>query len=77
METIKAVTSKLKAAAWADLWIPTHMMHDAETDDQLAWLLLEHVHQHRGTKLQVRHARSAKPTATPYAKPTAARGMGS
>ena len=27
-----------------ELWIPTHMIHDAEVDDQLAWLLLQHVH---------------------------------
>lgn len=27
-----------------NLWIPTHMIHDAESDDNLAWLLLKYVH---------------------------------
>ena len=26
-----------------NLWIPTHLVHDAETDDSLTWLMLEHV----------------------------------
>lgn len=35
------------------LWVPTHLVHDAETDDQLCWLILEYVHRHLGTQLHV------------------------
>ena len=52
-DVIEAVTGKLRAGRWDELWIPTEMIHDAETDDQLAWLLLRHVHNCRGTQLQV------------------------
>merc|ERR1712096_314443 len=36
-------------------WIPTHYIQDAESDDFLAWLLLERVHKLKGTgtRLQV------------------------
>ena len=26
-----------------NIWVPTHLVHDAESDDTLAWLMLEHV----------------------------------
>ena len=26
-----------------NIWVPTHLVHDAESDDTLSWLLLEHV----------------------------------
>jgi hypothetical protein len=37
----------------AGLWIPTHMVHDAESDDALSWLLLEHLNRLQGKKLEV------------------------
>ena len=52
-DVIEKVTGKLRARDWAGLWIPSEMVHDAETDDQLAWLLLRHIHNCRGTTLQV------------------------
>lgn len=27
------------------LWIPTHLVHDGESDDSLTWLMLEHIHR--------------------------------
>merc|ERR1719188_1153052 len=33
------------------LWLPTHFFHDAETDDILCWLILEHLHRRAGTHL--------------------------
>ena len=44
---LKEVVGKLRANDLTDIWIPTHMIHDAETDDMLAWLLLTHVHRLR------------------------------
>ena len=42
---LEEVVGKLRANDLTDIWIPTHMIHDAETDDMLAWLLLTHVHR--------------------------------
>jgi len=36
-----------------DLWIPTHFIHDAETDDTLTWLILEYLHRRLGTSMKV------------------------
>lgn len=36
-----------------ELWLPTHLAHDAETDDCLCWLLLTRLHQMQGTELEV------------------------
>eukprot|EP00035_Acanthoeca_spectabilis_P028313 m.470056 g.470056 ORF g.470056 m.470056 type:complete len:371 (+) comp29361_c0_seq1:179-1291(+) len=35
------------------LWIPTHLVHDAESDDIMTLVLLEHFHRRRSTELQV------------------------
>ena len=51
-EAIDTVKAKLAAKQFDDLWIPTDMIHDAEFDDQLAWLLLRYVHKQKGTTLR-------------------------
>ena len=53
VNVIENVTSKIRAGDWLDLWVPSAMVHDAERDDILAWLLLRHIHQCRGTELAV------------------------
>ena len=35
-------------------WVPSHLMHDCENDDMLAWLLLLYIHKKRGTTLRKR-----------------------
>merc|ERR1712113_1163132 len=35
VEIISSVTQKVKAKDFSGLWVPTHMIHDAEVDDQL------------------------------------------
>eukprot|EP00966_Prymnesium_polylepis_P208392 4827608-Prymnesium_polylepis.1 len=52
-QVIDTTGRKILAGDFTDLWIPTHVVHDAETDDMLSWLLLEHVHLQLGTELQV------------------------
>ena len=44
---------KLKNNQISDLWVPSHLVHDSETDDMLAWLLLDYIHSLRGTQLSV------------------------
>ena len=53
VEVIESVVEKLRERKWSDLWIPTEVVHDAENDDILAWLLLRHVHKCRGTNVEV------------------------
>jgi hypothetical protein len=36
-----------------NVWIPTHLSHDAESDDSLSWLLLEYIHRLHGSQLEV------------------------
>jgi len=52
-EVITMTGEKIVAGNFADLWIPTHFVQDAETDDLLSWLVLEHVHKKLKTELQV------------------------
>eukprot|EP00966_Prymnesium_polylepis_P167095 3862595-Prymnesium_polylepis.2 len=49
VDTVREVCNKVKNEEFNDLWIPDHMVHDAETDDILAWLLLKHVHRRQET----------------------------
>jgi hypothetical protein len=42
-------TQKLRDRRFEELWIPTDMVHDSESDDQLAWLLLRYVHDCKGS----------------------------
>jgi len=39
--------------AFAALWMPTHLVHDAESDDIMTLAVLEYMHQVAGTELQV------------------------
>jgi len=50
---IEQMKDKLAKGDFKGMWIPTHLVHDAESDDSLSWLLLEHVHQLQKTQLQV------------------------
>jgi len=45
--TVNRVITHLRKGDFDNLWVPTHMVHDAETDDKLAWLLLKWVHKQR------------------------------
>jgi hypothetical protein len=36
-----------------DMWIPDILLHDAESDDMMVWLLLRYVHRLRGSQLEV------------------------
>jgi len=44
---------RLQDGEFTGLWIPTHLVIDAETDDALSWLILEHIHRKQGTNLHV------------------------
>lgn len=44
---------RLDSKDFQSLWIPSHIVHDAEVDDSLVWLLLEYVHRLQGTELHV------------------------
>lgn len=35
---------------FSGLWIPTHIVHDAESDDSLSWLLLDYMYDKMGKK---------------------------
>jgi hypothetical protein len=37
---------------FSTLWVPSYFVMDAESDDSLAWMILEYVHEVRGTKLK-------------------------
>lgn len=53
MDAVSKFQEKMDQRQFDDLWIPTHLAHDAESDDSLSWLLLEHLHKLRGTRLEV------------------------
>lgn len=36
-----------------ELWVPTHLVLDCESDDMLGWCLVERMHRRAGTKLSV------------------------
>lgn len=38
---------------FSNLWLPSHLVHDAESDDSLSWLLLDYIHSVLGTQLEV------------------------
>jgi len=52
-KVIRDTGEKILGGNFTGLWIPTHFVQDAETDDLLSWLLLEHVHKKLCTELQV------------------------
>jgi len=61
-EAIKAILKfkeHLDSKNFGNLWVPTHLVHDAESDDSLSWLLLERMHriieeeQGKSSKLKV------------------------
>ena len=47
------VVTKVNKGDLSGLWVPTHIVHDSESDDLLCWLLLEHIHKKLGSDLQV------------------------
>ena len=53
VDIINELAQKIRTEQLSDLWIPTDMIHDAESDDQLAWLLLRYVHSMTSTELRV------------------------
>mmetsp|Transcript_88748 Transcript_88748/g.162684 ORF Transcript_88748/g.162684 Transcript_88748/m.162684 type:complete len:446 (+) Transcript_88748:136-1473(+) len=52
-EFIRDFHGNLNSSAFDKFWVPTHFVHDAEADDMLCWLLLEHVHKRMGTTMEV------------------------
>ena len=52
VNVIETLTKAMRERRFEDLWIPTEMIHDAESDDQLAMLLLKYVHNRRRERLQ-------------------------
>jgi len=50
---LKLLSHALDKGDFANLWIPTHLAHDADFGGSLIWLLLEYIHWKRGTELQV------------------------
>uniref|UniRef100_A0A7S0EPC2 Uncharacterized protein n=1 Tax=Phaeocystis antarctica TaxID=33657 RepID=A0A7S0EPC2_9EUKA len=52
-DKITAVVTKVNAGDLSGLWVPTHIVHDSESDDLLCWLLLEQIHKTLGSDLQV------------------------
>jgi len=53
MAAVSRFQEILDARKFSELWLPTHLAHDAESDDALTWLLLEYLHQEQGTELEV------------------------
>jgi len=47
------VVTQVNKGDLSGLWVPTHIVHDSESDDLLCWLLLEHIHKKLGSDLQV------------------------
>jgi len=52
-DKITAVVTKVNRGDLSGLWVPTHIVHDSESDDLLCWLLLEQIHKTLGSDLQV------------------------
>merc|ERR1712087_335083 len=53
IKTLKEFSNILSEGNTDSLWIPTHLVHDAESDDMLCWLLLEHILRVRGLYVKV------------------------
>jgi len=53
VEVIDKFNEKLKEDDLDDLWIPTHFIMDAESDDFMAWAIIEYVHRLQGTDLEL------------------------
>ena len=64
-DTLSRVVEKVTKGNLAGLWVPTHLVHDSETDDLLCWLLLEHIHRELGSELEVL-VQSARPRSKPH-----------
>jgi hypothetical protein len=43
IQTLKDFSQLLSQGDTSSLWVPTHFVHDAEGDDMLCWLLLQHI----------------------------------
>lgn len=52
VHAIEEVRGKIGRQDFSRLWLPTHMVHDCETDDLLAWLLLTSIHRAIGSTLK-------------------------
>jgi hypothetical protein len=52
-DKITEVVTKVNRSDLSGLWVPTHIVHDSESDDLLCWLLLEQIHKTLGSDLQV------------------------
>lgn len=53
VKVLKDFQRLIQLKDFSSLWIPTHLFMDGESDDALSWLLLEYIHQCKGTQLQV------------------------
>jgi hypothetical protein len=63
ISTVDTMVQKISAGDLTGLWIPTHLIHDAEVDDLLTWVLLTHVHNLKASSLKATsHAPSPNST---------------
>jgi hypothetical protein len=53
MDAVNRLRDKMKRNDLTDLWIPTHLVHDGESDDALTWLLLQRLHELQKTRMEV------------------------
>lgn len=53
IDVVEQFEERLSKKEFRTMWIPTHLVHDAESDDALTWLLLEYIHRLLGTQLEV------------------------
>jgi len=53
MDAVDRLGDKMKRKDMTELWVPTHLVHDGEADDALAWLLIERLHEIQKTHLEV------------------------
>jgi len=53
VDLLGAFSERMASKSFEGLWIPTHFAMDAEMDDCMCWVLLEHIHRVKGTQLRV------------------------
>jgi len=54
LENFGKLLRQCSASTFRDVWVPEKLLHDAEADDMLVWVLLRYVHEKMGSTLEVR-----------------------
>ena len=52
IDTVEQMVDKIKSKDLTDIWIPTHLIHDAEVDDLLTWVLLTYLNKLESSSLK-------------------------